>query len=392
MPLVKIEGRDIGIHALVIGVSDYTYLPGDDDPARGGGKLGMKKLKTPAFGAFRFHEWLKQTDEQGRLIKPLASHEIILAPSAAELAIPRLAGCVDDAKTENVISRIREWRKRVAGSPNNVAVFYFTGHGIQRNKDDAVLMLQDFAKSGDAMLENTISFYDVFSGMAPSNDPEADLDLSKMGMTQIYFVDACRNLPERIKNFAKLKTRPVFDSYLAGTDNRKAPVFFAAVNDSKAFAEVGKGSYFNRALLAGLERGAEVSKVVGGKKLWPVSIYTLTTAITIEFGKLKTDQNFEPAGHFKDCDFCFLDQAPLVDVTIQVDPEEQRVVNKIKVTQIGVSPPFRWEQPEPAPDHPYAITAPAGIHQLTAVARDGVTCDKGIETINQKNRLWQVQL
>jgi hypothetical protein len=385
MPLVEVPGRDVGIHALVIGVSDYTHLPGDDDPVEGGGKFGMRKLKTPAFGAFRFLEWLKQADQQGRLLKPLASHEIILAPSEAERATPGLAACADDAKARNVISRIRAWRARVARSGDNVALFYFTGHGIQRNKEDAVLLLQDFAESEDAMLENTISFYEIFSGMAPSNK------LPQMGMTQIYFVDACRNLPEQIKDFATLKTSIVFDVGLAGRDDRVAPVFFAAVNDSKAFAQVGKGSYFNQALIAALARGAEVSRIIGGKRVWPVSIFSLTTAITIEFGKFNTDQNFEPAGHFKDSDFCFLNQAPPVDVTIQVDPEERRKTNKLKILQIGVNPPFKWEQPDPAPAHPYVITAPAGIHQLTAVA-DGVPTEVGTESINQKNRFWPVQL
>jgi hypothetical protein len=390
MPLVKIPGRDVGIHALIIAVSDYTHLPGDDDPAQGGGRFGMKKLKTPAFGAFRFLEWLKQADEQGRLVKPLASHEIILAPSAQEAAIAGLAACADDASTENVVFRLREWRKRVAASPDNLAIFYFSGHGIQRNKEDAVLLLRDFAKSEAAMLENTISFYDVFNGMAPSKDPEADIDFSNMGQTQIYFVDACRNLPERIKNFDKLNTRTVFDSARGGRDDRAAPVFFAAVNDSRAFAEVGKGSFFSQALMAALGRGAEGTTVVGGKKLWPISIYSLTTAIGIAFKKFATDQNFEPAGHFKDFDFCFLDDAPRVDVTIQVQPEDRRIVSRIKVTQIGGA--FKWEQPDPAPDHPYIIEVPAGIHQLTAVAADGVAMDKGIEMINQKKWLWPIQL
>lgn len=386
MPLVAIEGRDVGIHALIIGVSDYTHLPGDDDPAVGGRKFKMKKLKTPAFGAFRFLKWLQQADKQGRLVKPLATHEIILAPSAKEAENPELAACADNASTGNVIARIREWRKRVGANRDNAAVFYFTGHGIQRNKDDAVLMLQDFAESEDAMLEKTISFYDIFSGMAPSNK------LPDMGLTQLYFIDACRNLPEQIKDFATLKTPPVFDIALSGTDNRKAPVFFAAVNDSKAFADVQNGSYFNQALVAALERGADFSRVVDGKKRWPVSVYTLTTAIRIEFGKFNTDQNFEPAGHFDDYEFCFLDQAPLVDVTIQVDPEERRKANKIKILQIGVAPPFKWEQPtNPAPDHPYVIQIPAGIHQLTAVS-NGVASDVGVETINQKNRFWPVEL
>jgi hypothetical protein len=386
MPLVTIQGRNIGIHALIIGVSDYMYLPGDDDPAEGGGKFGMKKLKTPAFGAFRFLEWLKQADRQGRLARPLVSYEIILAPSPEERTSRGLSECEDDATTGHVIERIQNWRERVASDLNNLAVFYFSGHGIQRDRDDAVLMLRDFAEPRAPILSKSISFFEVFNGMAPS------VDYPKMAETQFYFVDACRNLPERIKNFAKLRTQPVFDCYLNGPDKRCAPVFFATINDSKAFAEAGKGSYFNRALMLALECGAENSKEVGGRKWWPVTVSTLTTAITNEFAKFDTDQNFVPAGRARDCEFCFLDKAPPVDLTIQVDPEQQRRLCKIIVTQIGVvDSPFRWEQPDPAPRHPYVIKAPTGIHQLTAVVGD-VPRDKGVEVINQKKRFWPVHL
>jgi Caspase domain len=385
MPLVEVPGRNVGIHALIIGVSDYTHLPGDDDPAEAD-KFRMKKLKTPALGAFRFLEWLKKTDAEERLIKPLASYDTILAPSPQERALPDWAADTDDAKTENVISRIRAWRARVAANRDNVALFYFTGHGIQRNKDDAVLLLQDFAKSDEAVLESAISFDEIFKGMAPSDR------FPDMQMTQIYFVDACRNLPEQIKNFERLKTRPVFDIELGTTDNRKAaPVFFAAVNDSKAFAQVGKGSYFNQALMVALGRGAEGARLVGEKKRWPISIFTLQTAIKIEFSKFKTDQNFELTGRVDDCEFCYLDQAPQVELKIQVQPEDRRIASRIKLNRIGRDPEFTWEQPERAPDHPYEIVVPAGIHQLTVVT-GGVATEKGTEIVNQKNRLWPIQL
>src|SRR4051812_47819343 len=120
MPLVKIQGRDVGIHALIIGVSDYTYLPGDDDPAEGGSKLGMKKLKTPALGAFRFLQWLQKADAavghnaQVRLIHPLVSCDVMLAASPEERAIPDLSDWVEDATTDKVVERITAWRERVA--------------------------------------------------------------------------------------------------------------------------------------------------------------------------------------------------------------------------------------------------------------------------------------
>ena len=67
-----------------------------------------------------------------------------------------------------------------------------------------------------------------------------------------------------------------------------------------------------------------MARDVGGKRRWPISVYTLATAITNEFAKFQTDQNFVPTGHVMDCDFCYLDQPPLVDLIIQVEPENRR--------------------------------------------------------------------
>src|SRR5262249_27052979 len=212
MPLVTFDDRRVGIHALIVGVSDYTYLPGDDDPpdAR---KFGMKKLKAPSFGAFRFLQWLKTADREARLAQPLASYDVVLAPSVEEKTVLGHVDYIDDASTSTFIQKTWDWRERVATDAANIALFYFSGHGIQRNKDDAVLMLQDFRKPNGPILDNAVSFFEIFSGMAPSND------YPNMGMTQFYFVDACRNLPDQIKNFSRLRTRVVFDDYLGGRDD-----------------------------------------------------------------------------------------------------------------------------------------------------------------------------
>src|SRR5262249_15916011 len=117
---------------------------------------------------------------------------------------------------------------------------------------------------------------------------------------------------------------------------------------------------------------------------------------TNEFTKFETEQNWVPAGHVKDFDFCYLDQPPLVDLAIRVEPEDRRCAAIIAMTQLGVNPPllpFLWRQPDPAPDHPYILTPAAGIHILSAKRKDdGGDLMSDVQTINQKNRVWRVQL
>ena len=69
MPLT-INNRAVGVHALIVGVSDYTHLPGDDDPAEGGNKFDMKKLKASSIGAYRFLQWLKRADQNQNSCNP----------------------------------------------------------------------------------------------------------------------------------------------------------------------------------------------------------------------------------------------------------------------------------------------------------------------------------
>jgi hypothetical protein len=168
MPLTQI--RNVGIHAFIAGVSDYTYLPGDDDPPPPGGKLGMKKLKMAALSAFRFMQWLRGADAAGGLAAPLASYDVMLAPSPVELPIDDLANFSDDLKTDTFTDRMWDWRERVASGPQNIAIFYFAGHGIQRGREDSVLMLQDFAQPRRPLLSRAVSFGEVFQGMCPSGD------------------------------------------------------------------------------------------------------------------------------------------------------------------------------------------------------------------------------
>jgi hypothetical protein len=52
--------QGLGLHALIIGVSDYQFLPGPSefpDPNRV--TLGLTKVNIPATGAFRVARWFR---------------------------------------------------------------------------------------------------------------------------------------------------------------------------------------------------------------------------------------------------------------------------------------------------------------------------------------------
>jgi hypothetical protein len=387
MPLINIQNRVVGIHAFIAGVSDYTYLPGEDDPPPEGNRLGMKKLNMAALSAYRFARWLRDSDESGALATPLASCEVMLAPTPVEEAVAGVADYKDDLTTDHFVERMRAWRERVAGDKTNMAVFYFAGHGIQRSRDDSLLMLKDFGKSQQAILEKSVAFQEIFQGMAPSDDYYPN-----MALTHLYFVDTCRNLPEILRGFVNLRTAVVFDQYLGGRDDRRAPIYFATVSGGFSYGQPGIGSYFSTALLNGLSSGAErKDDDINGKSVCPVTVYTLATAMSFEFKKLKTDQVIVPLLS-RDFPICYLDKPPPVDINISVMPAERRNNAKLQLTQIDGD--FVWTQPAPAPQHPYALSPPMGIHQLSAVVNGSPNpIDIGRPRfINQQSRLWSAQL
>jgi hypothetical protein len=307
----------------------------------------------------------------------------MLAPSSGERATAGIDKYIDDASAGSFVSRALAWRNRVASCQDNVGLFYFGGHGIQRSKEDSVLLLQDFGKPGP-LLGNAVAFFDIFSGMAPSDT------FPTMAATQFYFIDACRNLPDEVKNFATLKTRPIFDDNLGGEDNRAAPVFFGAYNGSFAFA-----SQFTNAVLDALGRGADSWCLMNGQMRWPVTTLSLITGIANAFAELTTTQDFMPVGHVKDRTLCYLDSAPMVDLRISVSPEQQRKFASLSMRQTGGGN-FVWTlAAPPTVPHPYNVKVPWGTHVLSVNLTNGQNLPAvsfGPLPINHRLREWPVEL
>src|SRR6266568_7670625 len=157
----KVAGA--GLHALVIGVSDYQFLPAPEkfpDPKRK--TLGLTKVRIPATGAFRVARWLR--DSYWHPTTQVKTIRLLLSPSSSEITPTVNPPTSDDdlmraelakigpplvprADTANVWQAMQEWQADCKGHPNDIAVLYVSGHGIQwGSKDDAIVLLEDFSK------------------------------------------------------------------------------------------------------------------------------------------------------------------------------------------------------------------------------------------------------
>lgn len=310
-----------GLHALIIGVSNYPFIKAS----------GLTALSGPALSAIQFANWLMAADN---LSFPLKSVRVLASPTSSEAVSVQDRAQVKPAVLENVSRAAHEWQRDVAKSTDGAALFYFAGHGIQRSRGDAVLLLEDFLHpDGGTDLERTISVNNVYNGMANfAMCPE-------LAKTQFYFIDACRaDLDQlHLRNFETQEPTPVFKIELGGVDDRTAPIFFAAAAGKNSWTQ-SSGTLFWQDLRACLDgMGAEQISMEDGDK-WVVTISKLNDSLArlvnqfnrahgFDLRSLNIDK-FDPRA--LTTTIRKLNQAPTVPCEIGVSPSE--VFNHITAT------------------------------------------------------------
>jgi Caspase domain len=357
----NLQGKP-GLHALVAGVSAYPHLPGGIG-APAPDSFGMQQLSSTALTAYKMYCWLQEW--QDRLRVPLATCRLILSPSPTELEVEsKLRDLADRCTQNNFRTAANEWREDSRKHKENVTLFYFAGHGVQRNKSDQVLLMEDFGDGIGGTLDKSVNTNNLFYGMTPT------ATYLNTALTQLYFIDACRVLPSRFKNFEQMSVPDVFNVELSGADQRHAPVFYAAVPGSKAYAVKGEQTLFSKALLACLTGGAgELRELEDGQERWCVSLLSLSEKlgeyIRIQNQESDSEQDFRVDGiGTKDVIIHYLDKPPLVDIVFEVDPLEALPFTRVEVLDDAGQPIPGL--PMPLDPHPYHYSLPAGYYSISA--------------------------
>lgn len=347
------------LHALIIGVSEYPYLPKRGDP-KTPHSFGMEKLSSPALSAYRIYEWL--VSNRTRHPVPVASCRLLLLPSAAEIAAePKLAGFAGAWGINEVVAAAAAWRQDASQARDSRTFFYFAGHGARRSQHDCVMLLPGFGDGIGGVLADSMDTGTLRDGMAPTDI------FPDIARTQLYFVDACRITPQEFRQFERMPTYGVFDTKVNDVDDRKAPIFYAAIPGTAAVGRSGKQSLFSDALLQCLEgaAGEAMEEDPAGKVPWRVSATSLNEALVKivkalndQFG---TEQEFEP-GASVPFEICQLATAPKVQVTLRLSPEEAGNAAKLSVTDSQGTEV--WAQPPPLMPLPLSKTLEAGNYRI----------------------------
>lgn len=315
-----------GVHALIIGVSDYEFLPAPNQfPQAGRVTFGLTKVNIPATGAFRVARWLR--DKYWHPNAKVKTIRLLLSPSEEELAqkdLPELkaeARQQPRAKRAEVWQAVQDWKQDCAGHPEDIAVLYVAGHGIQwGSKDDAIVLLEDFPKD-ERFLDWAIDIGKTLKGMSGDTMPQI----------QFYFVDACRIQPDEYSKFESAGD-PVYPiSKRGGDDLRAAPIYFAACPQTAAKGHRGRGTYFSEALVDCLDLYARQgpiknSSLLAAQTHWHVSVSSLSDTLQDRIKEVarpdREKQDVVMGGLVRPAVFCASPAPPNVTVVVSVDPED----------------------------------------------------------------------
>jgi hypothetical protein len=351
-----------GLHAVLIGVSDYANLPSADDPP-GDGLAALKRLRSSAISAHALFQKLLALDVDGRLVRPLATVRFLHSPAPEELVKePALATIGGAPATRSSISDALDgWRTDVATAAENQSLFYFCGHGIRRSLEESILLAADFLQKGGPKLFNSFRLSNVRNGMVPGPS------FPNIGREQFYFVDACREKPDALDTLDTTETPKIFDAELGGLDDRRAPVFFATMTGGLAAGLPAQPTFFANALIWAMDNGSFGSqKLDGPGVVWPVTAPSLK--VGIEASDALFDSRVELTGLVADPILCFRRDPPRLPLKVSLAPEPLPApVTKLSLTEMNTR--ARLDIAPTGQAGPISADVSAGMYQMTVTPR-----------------------
>ena len=330
-----------GAHALIVGVSSYTYLPADNSRTRDP-KFGLRGVASSALSAYRVAQWLINSADQ--LAVPLVTLSLMVAPSDREIkAEPALETVASPCRVNDFFQAANEWRSLARNSSKSSTIFYFSGLGKELARSEPILLFQDFGDDDGPLLRGSVSVNNLVYGLSPTDRQ------SEIARTQLFFIDCSRTRFENVLSYQLLNPTPtpVFDAELLGIDDRCAPVFYASQPGAHAYSIKGKQTLFSAALLECLSGAAAVpapvvfspeNSVDPGQSIeftddvqsWEVTVSSLIDGLDevltrrraekkAEYDKFRVNQEYAVSGVVKDAVITRLNRPPVVPVQFEIE-------------------------------------------------------------------------
>jgi len=346
-----------GTHGLIIGISFYPHITGGSDPTQQGESFQLDQLTTAARSASEFAGWL--LNEYHNVMAPLKSLRVLLSPSPGEMlnsTIQSLLPVEYSATRARVEQDLAEFRDACDSDPKNVAFVYVAGHGVQMTKHGSVLLLEDFAATGQLThLHGAIDMAAVHAGM---NHPST-------AQTQFWFIDTCRQKPAIARRFETLTGAIVLSEPNGNAET--SPMFLASTTGSLAYGRLGGESLFNEALMWALRSAGAAEGPTENDDYWRVTVTRLIKVLPDRVKELAAafgaSQSVDVAGKVHEATVHTYPETPNVELQISLTPEDAENSSKADLVQgDGVVILGHHEQ------WPLIATVEAGLYTLSVNA------------------------
>ena len=240
MALVFDEIKDAPqTHILIIGVGNYPYTSGgvNFNSARNATLNDIGQLSSPKDSAAFFYRNMLDFHKNASWTVPLGSIEFLSESPVNASVLP--ANTPFQQPTKNAVrSGYQAWKSRCNSHEDNVAIFYFCRHGLQG--DDHFLLCADFGEDQFNPWEHAFAF-----------DLTCRAFRSCKARTQLFFVDACRNVTtEMLINH--ITVSPLEQLNLLSTTSQYSLILKASCHNESAFGPKNAPSFFCQALIRGM--------------------------------------------------------------------------------------------------------------------------------------------
>jgi hypothetical protein len=369
-------GGRAGLHALIVGVSEYPDLPPATvpQPPDKPPTFGMRRLTTAATSAVRVFEWLKATAARELFPVSLATCRLLFSPSPAEKAVLNLdqaAAGWQEAELGKFQKAAIAWREDAETRPGNCTLFYFAGHGVHRTMGHQVLLFPGFGRAKLPACTSGVEVQELLMGMAPS------AARPKVAKNQLFFFDACRIKPASFAKYEPENNRaPAFwqvEKFSSKyPDYRYCLSFYTTVTGSAAYSiPKGDQTLFSRALLQCLAGGAAVedeTRDANDDLAWYVTANSLNNALQYHLDKVGNQyglrQEFRAAGTGPHFVIQQLRGKPEADIHLWFSPSEAFPYAEVLVRNEAGKQVKQY--PRPLQDDTCSERLPAGHYFIDA--------------------------
>jgi len=336
-------------HVLIIGVGGYPFIKDGKDHKEQHFESArdLGQLTSPPVSAEAFYNTVIKLHNEDAWIKPLGSVEVLLSvPESIDKELFN-GQEIETATIRNIKKKFREWKRRCDSHVDNVTIFYFCGHGVE--KEEHILLAEDFGEEPSNPWEGSFAF-----------DQTRRSFYSCKASTQLFFIDACRNITvDMLTTEAQLY--PIDTVGLTLTDCPFNLTQKSAAANQSAYGPAQGVSYYSQALIKALEGGALTNE----NDEWTISTGRLAAIVGDFLDAIVTDDGTRQrcnnvSGH--STDIIRFAEPPHIDLTICCTPSEAHEIALLSYEHIDT----RQGQSRAADKAPWKVSIKPGIYNVKA--------------------------